>query len=203
MISEVSIRFRGSTGATASRRSAQAGFRISAPTFSGRIRTVRPDRKTVSRKIAAGDRDSRRGSVTLSLPRDLADTPRDDMRVTTSSADLDPWPVSRPGHVLSTFRASYFRSLRVSLSSRDVLSSIGRSVSDADMKATLGVWASIAAMSLPVSPASVSSSRTAASPLLRCICSVASAADTASFLWTSLISSDAPFVAAPMVAAAA
>ena len=90
MISDVSIRFNGSTGATASSRSAQAGFRMRAPTFSGRIRTVRPERKTANRNTAAGDRDSRRGSATLSLPRDLADTPRDDMSVTTSSADLDP-----------------------------------------------------------------------------------------------------------------
>ena len=85
-----------------------------------------------------------------------------------------------PGHVLSTFRASYFRSLSVPLSRANVRSRIGRSVPDADMKATLGVWVSIAAMSFPVRPASASSSSTAANPLLRCICSDASEVDIVS-----------------------
>lgn len=59
-------------------------------------------KKATSRKINAGERDSRVGNDDLSLAIDDVDEPRLTISFTTCSADAEPFDVNKPGHDLRT-----------------------------------------------------------------------------------------------------
>mmetsp|Transcript_4343 Transcript_4343/g.7740 ORF Transcript_4343/g.7740 Transcript_4343/m.7740 type:complete len:229 (-) Transcript_4343:720-1406(-) len=127
-------------------------------------------RKATSRNIRAGDRHSRVGRDVLSLAREFVEDPRLTMRLTTCTAETDPFVVSRPGDARSTLRASYRLSFKVSLSKpTNALSKVSSKAKDflfplvssictsfpvvlALIIATLGVCEKTAATSFPVRP---------------------------------------------------
>mmetsp|Transcript_15099 Transcript_15099/g.32771 ORF Transcript_15099/g.32771 Transcript_15099/m.32771 type:complete len:247 (-) Transcript_15099:636-1376(-) len=130
-------------------------------------------RKATSRNNSAGDLHRRVGRDFLSLAIELVEEPRPIMRLTTCTAEADPFDVSRPGDALRTLRASYRLNFKFSLSNpTNALSKVSSNEKDfrfpsvpstctslsvvlALIVATLGVCEKTAAISFPVRPYSV------------------------------------------------